>query len=230
MGDDTKNTAAGQGDTDSSAKGAADKQADTSKTADTTQKADTTKAADGKAAADDSKKTTDATGSDTANKDGAAAQKPKVPDKYELKAPEGGYVDDDDLVRVAALAKAEGWTNEEAQAQLDRHAKSVAAQADAWLAETKADPQYGGEKLAEAQKRARAVIDRVRPDGHPRRDAFLRILDKTGYGNHIEVLSFFADLGKLAAEDTPAGGGTSPREPKSWYDHPTSRAVAAGKE
>jgi len=221
---DTK-TAAGQGDTDSGAKGAADK-ADTGKTADTAQKADTTKAAEGKAAADDAGKTADTAKQEPGDK---AGDKPKVPEKYTLKAPEGGYVDDDDLVRVAALAKAEGWTNEEAQAQLDRYAKGTAAQAQEWLAQTNADPEYGGEKLADAQKRARAVIDKVRPEGHPRRESFLRILDKTGYGNHLEVLSFFADLGSMAAEDKPAGGA-NPREPKSWYDHPTSRAVAAGKE
>lgn len=211
-------TAAGQGDTDTSAKGADATGADT-KTAES-KTADTTKAAETKTA-DDAGKTADAGTSKTGDK---AGEKPKVPEKYELKAPDGGYVDDDDLVRVAALAKTEGWSNEQAQEQLDRYAKGVQAQADAWLTETKADPIYGGDKLAESQKRGRAVIDRVRPDGHPRRDAFLRILNKTGYGNHPEVVAFFADLGQLAAEDQPAGEGAGSGGPKDAASvlYPTS--------
>lgn len=174
--------------------------------------ADTKTAAPAGADADAGKKTTDPS-KEPGRK---AGDTPKAPEKYSLTAPEGGSVTDDDIASVAAIAKEQGWTNEEAQARLDWMADGIAAQSAKWLTATEADPDYGGDKLAESQKRARAIVNRVRPEGHPRREALLRILDSTGYGNHIEVLSFLADLGKLGAEDSPgqtgSGGGARPRD------------------
>jgi hypothetical protein len=138
-----------------------------------------------------------------------AGDTPKVPDKYDLKAPAGDevYVDDRLLKRVETVARASGWSNADAQAALEEHLGNVKAELQEYLVVTKADPDYGGEKLAETQRLAKLVIDKVRPVGHKRRESFQGFVNRAGAFNHIEVVSFLADLGKLMAEDRPAAGG-----------------------
>lgn len=143
--------------------------------------------------------------------EGTTAADPQkvVPEKYDLKLPEGDlavYADQSTLDSVAAIAKAEGWSNEEAQQRVQEYAEAYKAQADSFLVTLKADPDYGGEKLEQTQKLARAVLEKVRPANTPRGKALRRILDQSGYGNHIEIVSFLADLGKMTGEDTAIVG------------------------
>lgn len=150
-----------------------------------------------------------------ASKDGAPSEKPKAPEKYTLTLPDGGRLDQTDLDAIAKVAKAEGWSNEEAQARVLAHAAAIEAQSAHFLETTKADPVYGGAHLDESLKHASRALDTLRPKGDPRGDSFRTLLDKSGYGNHLEVVAFLADLGKLMAEDGTAGGsgGASPKHP-----------------
>lgn len=180
-------------------------------------KPDTTKPADGTAAAPaaseakpDATKGADEKPAATSETkpDGKAAEATppaKAETVYSLKAPEGAetWLDPRALTQVEAIAKAQGWTNEEAQAHLEAHVDAIIERNAALRAETEADPTYGGEHLEETQQLGRRLVDRVRPAGHPRRDSFLKMLADTGYGNHIEVVSFLADLGKMMREDAP---------------------------
>lgn len=202
MANDTKTGA--QGDTDTAGKGADTKAADdaaTKKTDDAAVTAEAGKAgkdADTKAADDATKKAAD----------DAAAK--KAPDKYELKVPEKSTLDDSDVKAIETIAKENGWTQEEAQAALDRHNETLIEQSTQFAEATKADKDYGGANLTQSQARAKAVIDSIRPASHPRAKAFRALLDKSGYGNHIEIVSFLADLGKRLEEDGGAAGdGTS---------------------
>jgi hypothetical protein len=151
----------------------------------------------------------------------------KAPDAYTLTVKDEAkdLIADDDRLFIEEVAKANDWTNEEAQAELDayiaRTEQKLAKQADAWANETKADPVYGGEHLKVTQTMVRKAIDAVRPEGHPRRDSFMRFLNRGGAGNHIEVVSVLADLGKLFSEDAPNHGG--PKEPEK---QPVSDAKA----
>jgi len=148
-----------------------------------------------------------------------------APEKYALTLPDGGYLEAGDLAEIEKIARANDWTNDEAQSALTEHAAALKVQSDRWLEATKADKDYGGEKLVETQRLANAVITRLRPEGHPRRDAFMRFVNRGGAFNHPEVVSFLADLGKMMGEDS-ATGGNAPRTVKSttqkFYDHPTS--------
>jgi hypothetical protein len=132
---------------------------------------------------------------------------PKAPDKYVLTLPEGGRVDATDIGLVETMARANNWDNARAQAALEGLDETLVEQSSQFLTETKADKTYGGAKLEESQRLAALVLDKVRPTGTPRGDAFRRLLDKGGYGNNLEVLSFLTDLGKMMDEDTPASGG-----------------------
>lgn len=160
---------------------------------------------------------------------GAAAGAAKAPAKYELKVPAGGLIDKDDLPALEKVARENDMTNEEAQAYLEEMTVSLKAQSDAYLAKLKADPDYGGDKLAESQRLANAFIDKLRPVGHARREAFLRFIGRGGALNHPEVVAILADAGKLMDEDGHVQGASSRTggqdTASKMYDHPTSKAA-----
>jgi hypothetical protein len=143
-------------------------------------------------------------GTPAGEKKGAAAPV-GPPEKYTLAIPDEAktYIDDTDVKAFEKMARETGWTNDEAQAAVDEHVRMVAEAAAGFLATTKADPDYGGEHLAETQRLAKVGIDLLRPEGHARRASFTQFLNKVGASNHIEVVSFLADLGKRASEDSP---------------------------
>lgn len=132
-----------------------------------------------------------------------------APEKYTLTAPEDGGIDAADLKLVEEVARENDWTNEQAQDALERHAATRVEQSARFLAETTADKDYGGTNLATTQARAKAIIDSVRPATHPRAAAFRALLDRSGFGNNIEVISFLADLAKRTEEDGAIGSNAS---------------------
>lgn len=144
-----------------------------------------------------------------AGKEGAPPEQPKAPEKYALTIPEGGdvWLNDDDLKQLETIARKEGLDNEAAQALVDDHVAALAEQSKTFRAQVLADDTYGGDHFADTERFVKTVLDKVRPAGTPRGDALRSLLSKTGYGNHLEVISFLADLGKLMVEDTPARGG-----------------------
>lgn len=159
----------------------------------------------------------------------AATSVAKAPAKYELKVPAGGLMDTTDLPALEKIARENDMSQEEAQAYLDEMGVTLKAQSDGYLAQLKADPDYGGDKLAESQRLANQFIDRIRPAGHARRDAFLRFVNRGGALNHPEVVALLADAGKLMDEDghvQGAGARSGAVDTASkMYDHPTSKAA-----
>lgn len=154
---------------------------------------------------------------DSGGKDGAAQPKPKAPDSYTLTVPKGAedYLDATDLERHAEVAKANGWTNEEAQAYTEAVADAVAEQSAAFRARTESDTTWGGKKLAETQQFASRFLDRIAPKGDPLGDEFRSILVKTGYGNNLAVIAAMARGGKMMAEDGGAGAGPTGGEKRT---------------
>lgn len=162
----------------------------------------------------------------------AAEAKAKVPAKYELKVGKDAatFIDDADLKTLEAFARDKGLTNEQAQILVDARATALLEQSVAFRAITEADPVYGGDKLAETERLAKLTLDKIRPAGTPRGEAFRKILAKTGYGNNLEIVSLLADLGKSLTEDEPGGLGGSAAHGKTdaaskLYDHPTSKST-----
>lgn len=201
--------------------------ADGTKTTADTKAADTTtadtKTTDTKAAGDTTDTTTADKGKEPGSKDGAPAS--KAPEKYDLTLPAGGRIDAQDLTAIETLARSQNWTNEEAQQRVNDHAAAIDAQSTQFLETTKADATYGGDKLPETLKHASAALDHFRPKGTAQGDAFRALLDKSGYGNHLAVVSLLADLGKAMAEDAPgsphvttAATGTPKADVKSSAD------------
>lgn len=130
-----------------------------------------------------------------------AAQPPAAPETYELTLPEGGVLDQSDIDQIAAIAKAKGWTNDQAQAALTDYAENLRVQSERFLTETTAHPEIGGERLAVAQEHARRALDRFLPTTTSEGIALREALDKSGYGNYAPLVLLFSRIGKAMAED-----------------------------
>lgn len=213
----------GGGTGDAAAKAAADK-ATADAAAKTTADATAAAAAE-KATADAAAKVkaeADKVGTDAATKAAADAAlkagEKKAPDTYKLALPEKTTLGDDDLKAIETIARENDLSNEDAQALVQRNHDLLVEQSAKFLEVTTADKTYGGDNLAKSQARAKAVIDKVRPANHPRRAAFTALLDRSGYGNNIEILSFLADLGALTEEDGAITGEGATRGSKSAED------------
>lgn len=134
----------------------------------------------------------------------AAAAAAGAPEKYELTAPEGGRLDQEDLDAFAELARAKNLTNEQAQAAVTEHAIALKAQSDRFLTETQSHTEIGGAHFAAAQQQTQAVLNRFLPPDSPEGKALRAGMDKTGYGNWAPFVLLFSRIGKAMGEDGPA--------------------------
>lgn len=141
---------------------------------------------------------------------------PVVPEKYDLKLPEGSLLHASHVEKIATDAKALGLSQEQAQAQLNRESQLKAdfqadllqqhnAQADAWAAAAKADPEIGGvnhNRVVELSKRF--ISDHASP-------AFKKMLDDSRYGDHPEMLRMIWRATKNTDEDQMVNPGAQTR-------------------
>lgn len=233
-----KAAAAGQATTETGtetadAKAAADAAAATAATekaaADAKAKTDADAAAAAAGKTDDQK----AGAADAAGKAGAGKTGEQPPVELKLTVPEGA----EDLVSQAQLdyftevAKASGWSAEDAKAELtahvDREKARIAAQSERWATETKADTEVGGDNLSTTQRNVKAALDRFLPESEPDGKLFRTALNTGGYGNWRPFVKLLARIGKAMGEDSPiAGKGAGPATSTEdvLYDHPTSKA------
>ena len=139
-------------------------------------------------------------------------------DKLEL--PEGFTLPDEVKTELSAIAEKHALSGPAAQELLSLHAKLVQDQSRAmtqawydtqkeWVGAVKADPEFAGEKLVQAQ----AVIAQALGEyGTPEVRA---AMDLTGAGNNPHVFKFFYNMAKALSEGKAAAGGapavTAPR-------------------
>lgn len=136
------------------------------------------------------------------------AEEQKVePVVYTLTKPDGALLTDANLKKFEELANKSGLTQEAAQAILEQQNASIAefkiAQEDAfkkaqesWAAEVNADPVLGGANFAATAETAKRAIK------HFATPQFVELLERTGFGNHPEMVRTFNKIGKLMGEDT----------------------------
>lgn len=134
----------------------------------------------------------------------AEAEKPQgAPEAYEFKAPEGRQFDPKVLEGFSEAAKELNLPQEAAQAMLDKIAPALAAKQEEalanvreqWQNDSKADKEFGGDKLTENLALAKKAIDTF---GTPE---LRTLLDETGLGNHPELIRAFVRAGKAISED-----------------------------
>lgn len=153
-----------------------------------------------------------------------------VPDdgKYALTMPEGVSVDTELLDALGPEFKEMGLTNAQAQKLADKFAEvqggRVAAHAgtpegswsaaayqyykengspDAWPDRAKADKEIGGAKWDATVSSAGRAVNQL---GTPELKDYL---NKSGGGNHPELIRFMSKVGAMISEDDPASGATA---------------------
>ncbi|SDH23109.1 hypothetical protein [Propionivibrio dicarboxylicus] len=144
-----------------------------------------------------------------------------APESYtDFTAPEGTTLNEDAMTEFKALAKERNLSQEDAQKFVDIGAKAVqlnnnrileaveSTQAQ-WLADAKADKEFGGDKLGESLAVAKLARDTYGSEG------LIKFLDESKLGNHPEMIRFFARIGRTIKPDSAVPGGTKPPGPSA---------------
>lgn len=151
-----------------------------------------------------------------------AAAKPVVPEKYELKAPEGQTLDALGLDTFTPIFKEIGLTQEQAQKLVDTQFQvttkaleaaqkkigdDVAAETAAWAKACREDKEFGGANFEANRK----IADRAYAVFAPEGSALRKELLSSGYASHPEFVRLFWSIGQKLAESNPPAGGATPR-------------------
>lgn len=148
-------------------------------------------------------------------------QKPGAPEAYEFKAPEGREYDADFLTTFTEVAKELDLPQDKAQSVLDKLSEKAQERQSAkleeakaqWLADSKKDTEFGGDKLEENLGIAKKALDAFGSD------LLKAMLNDSGLGNHPELIRFFFKVGKAISEDTFMGGHREGKgQPKTFND------------
>lgn len=146
-----------------------------------------------------------------------------APEQYEFKAPEGKELDGKFVEVYSEVAKELNLSQDKAQALIDKLSPVIEArQMDAiesvrtnWAEASKADKEFGGDKLEQNLGVAKQALDKF---GTPELKEFINM---TGIGNNPELIRFFYRAGKSLSEDTFVGGHKEDNggdRPKSFND------------
>lgn len=126
--------------------------------------------------------------------------------------PEGMTVEPEQLEQAHALFAESRLPQKQAQRFIDLALAREKAAAERgvkafhdlqakWVAEIKADPEIGGERLGAAVASASRVLERLAIPG------LREALNTTGAGNHPAIVKAFVRIGRLLAEDRFSPGG-----------------------
>lgn len=141
----------------------------------------------------------------------APAEAPDGGSEFNYEPPEGVKLDEETFGEFKDLAKKHGLNNEAAKELADLGVKMSqkfeAAQAqalqeasDTWKADSKADSEFGGDKLNGSLAVASRALDEF---GTPE---LREMLVASGLGNHPEVIRFFYKVGQTIGEDKMVKG------------------------
>lgn len=109
---------------------------------------------------------------------------------------------------LAAQKLQQKWLGEITQLHVDTRA--------AWRKETAADPEIGGEKLAENLAIAKKALDGFGSD------ELKQLLNETGIGDNPHFIRMMHNIGVVNGEHDFVNSGR-PERKTSFYDHPTSQ-------
>jgi len=145
--------------------------------------------------------------------------KPAEPKAIELKLPDGSLLSSSDVERISAYAKQKGLSQEQAQERLqtehdaiksfaDNKQKAWLNQVEEWKSQSMSDKEIGGQAFLKSAEIAKKVITRFGTN------ELIDAVEKTGYGNHPELVRIFARIGKVLSSDTLEGTSTIVHAPK----------------
>lgn len=134
-----------------------------------------------------------------------------MPEKYEFKAPDGVTLEPVAVGELEGIAKELKLTQEEAQKLSDvgvkmaqRQAAAVETQVNSWIETSRADAEFGGDKLQTSLATGEKALKAF---GTPELGALLR---DSRLANHPEVIRFMVRAGKAISEDRMVTGGAGP--------------------
>ena len=138
-------------------------------------------------------------------------EKSTAPETYEFTPAEGYEFDPRTLAAFSEVAKELGMPQDSAQKILDKMAPAMAEKQQAqmeevrngWAESSKADAEFGGDKLTESLASAKKALDAF---GSPE---LKTLLNETGIGNHPDVIRFMVRAGKAISEDGFVSGARS---------------------
>jgi len=145
---------------------------------------------------------------ETKESEGKEQPAKNVPEKYEIKAPEGMAIDQAMLDTFTPIFKELGISQEGAQKLADAYAPVIKQQMEAqqqaaineykttvenWKSET--TKALGANADKELAKAAKAIEKFGSPE-------LRQVLNETGVGNHIHLVRFFAKVGELISQDS----------------------------
>ena len=132
-----------------------------------------------------------------------ATPESEVPEKYDFKAPEGMEYDQETIDIYAEAAKEAGLSQEKADIILGKIAPHLAQQqikavekaSAEWEAASRADTEFGGDKLNENMAVAAKAMEKfATPE-------LKTLLNESRLGNNPEVIRLFYRVGKAISED-----------------------------
>lgn len=114
------------------------------------------------------------------------------------------------------VAKELDLSQEAAQKLVNFQAQAILRERTAWAEASKADPEFGGDKLQENMAVAKKAIETFGTPG------LTEMLNKTGLGNHPEVVRAFYRAGKAISDDTVVIGRQAPAQDDAKRFYPQS--------
>lgn len=162
----------------------------------------------------------------------AESEKKVIPEKYELKAPEGMTLDQGMLDSLTPVFKEIGITQEQAQKLADTYAPILKQQAEAYRQNSIKE----FEKIADEWKQQ--TIKELGADYNKKLAPAAKLINGSGFGkeiremmsdtrvgNHPVMVRFLTWLGSKISEDSFAEPNKQSTGTVSFFDHPTSIAT-----
>jgi len=143
-----------------------------------------------------------------------------VPEKYDLKLPEGSLLKPESIESVSKFSKEKGLTQEEAQSVLERENTVITAyvegleklmkeESDKWVQEIQNDKELGGDNLTKTSEISKRVLEKYGPE-------LIKELERPPHlGNHPAFVRFMNRLGKAMESGEFVKGESKPGEVKS---------------
>ena len=143
--------------------------------------------------------------------------------EYKLKLKENSLMDNSMMEDIESFAKENNMSNDMAVGLLSRQeellenfismkTEELESQKDGWREEVVKDKSLGGENLNRTIENARRAVTKFGSE------EFIGMLKNTGYGDNIEVVRFFSNIGSMMSDDKLVTGKEFGGE-KSIEDH-----------
>ena len=157
-------------------------------------------------------------GEEGAEKVEGEGEKHGAPEKYEdFKMPEGTELDAEVGAAFQGVAKELNLSQEQAQGFLDkmapvlqkRSADRIAAISNEWMEQSKADKEFGGQKLMQSLSDIARLRDTFARNADGSIDADIQEFLSSPMGNHPGALRLLSRIGRAFGEAKYPGGGSA---------------------